>query len=332
MDYLEYHNDILVWDAHRDVHYELPHKDRFLKRSLLGIDLHLPLLVKGGMKIQTYAFCYATALGEPSAVQAIADIEKVLHMIESSSNEIVFVQTVDDAQNANRAGKIAAFFSFEGGEPIGEDIWILRFFHRVGFRAMGLTWNYRNAMADGGYEGRDGYGLSAFGREVVKEMNHLGMVVDLAHLSPQSMRDVLAVSEQPVIHSHGCTRALHPQHPRTLDDEMLEAIAAGNGLFCVTTVPDGLVNGGKATIDDFIAHIDHAIKVMGEDHVALGADFDVHQSHLDNPIGTWTAGLEEVDRWGNVTQKLLERGFTPECVRKIMGENLARVYRTVIGK
>ncbi len=332
MEPQSFHQEILTWDAHRDVHYEMPLKDRFLKRQMQEIDLHLPLLKKGGIDIQTFAFCYGSALGEPPTVQAVADIEKTLRIIEDQSQQISFVQTVEAALQAKQEGKIAVFFSFEGGEPIGSDIWLLRFFYRMGFRAMGLTWNFRNLLADGGYEGREGYGLSVFGKGVVCEMNRLGMVVDLAHLTPQSMRDILHISEQPVIHSHGCTRAVNPVHPRTLDDEMLENIARNGGLFCVTTVPDGLVSGKKATLDDFIAHIEHAVVVMGEDHVGLGADFDVYQSHLENPVGTWTQDLEEADRWMNVTVRLFERGHSAERIRKIMGENLARVYRTVIGK
>jgi membrane dipeptidase len=330
-DLEQFHKEIVIWDAHRDVIHELPYKERYLSTKVKGVDLHLPLLKKGSIDIQTFAFCYATSPGKATTIQAISDIEKILNLIENSL-DIVLAFTVSEALEAKKEGKIAAFFSFEGGEPISDDIWLLRFFYRIGFRAMGLTWNYRNLLADGGYEGRNGYGISMFGRKVVKEMNHLGMVVDLAHLSPQSMRDVIEIADNPVIHSHGCTRAIHPEHPRTLDDEMLEAIAGTGGLFCVTTVPAGLVaEPKKATIDDLFRHIDHAVRVMGEDHVGLGADFDVQQSHVEHPIGEWTVGLEEADRWMNVTKGLVEMGYSQERIKKIMGENLSRVYKTVFG-
>ncbi len=332
MDSQKFHQEILVWDAHRDLHYEMPLNERFLQRRLCNIDLHLPLLKQGGMDVQTYAFCYATSIGEPPGVQAIADIEKTLVEMETHAGEITPVRTVEEALQAKQSGKIAAFFSFEGAEPIGEDLWLLRFFYRMGFRAMGLTWNFRNMLADGGYEGREGYGLSQFGRQVVQEMNRLGMVVDLAHLSPQSMLDVMAVSEQPVIHSHGGIRALNPNHPRTLDDAMLERIAQTGGVFCVTTVPAALVSGRKAVFEDFLKAIDYAVRLVGEDHVGLGADFDVYQSHLDAPVGEWVEGLEEVDRWEKVTDGLLKRGHSPDVVRKVMGGNLARVYKKVIGR
>jgi membrane dipeptidase len=332
MDLEKYHENLLVWDAHRDLHYEMPLKERFLQKGIWNLDLHLPLLKKGGIDVQTYAFCYATMPEAQPAVLAIADIEKTFEAMEENADEVTFVKTVTEAQQAIQAGKIAAFFNFEGGEPIGDDIWLLRFFHRIGFRAMGLTWNYRNALADGGYEGRPGYGLSQFGKSVVKEMNRLGMVVDMAHLTPQSMKDVLATSEKPVIHSHGGIRAENAGHPRTVADDVLEGIARNGGVFCVTTVPDAMRSEKRrAGLEDLFRHIDHAVKVMGEDNVGLGADFDVYQSHLEHPLGEWMEGLEEVDKWANVTDLLLKHGYSDERISKIMGQNLLRVYKDVIG-
>ncbi len=237
-----------------------------------------------------------------------------------------------EALQAKRQGKIAVFLSFEGAEPILTEMGLLRMFYRIGLRAMGLTWNYRNETADGGYEGREGYGLSQFGGAVVKEMNRLGMVIDIAHATPQTMRDVLRVSEQPVIHSHGGVRALNPDHPRTLDDGLLEQIARNGGVFCATTVPQAIsTQNGEVTIEQYLDVVDHAVKVMGADHVGLGADFDVYQSHLPYAIGGWLKGLEEADKWPEVTAGLLRRGHPEAVVRKILGENLLRVYRQVVG-
>jgi membrane dipeptidase len=117
-----------------------------------------------------------------------------------------------------------------------------------------------------------------------------------------------------------------------LDDAMLEKIAANGGLFCATTVPQALsADPEKATLEQFLKVIDHAVKVMGADHVGLGADFDVYQSHLPYAIGSWTKDLEEADKWPAVTQGLLGLGYAEGDVRKIMGENLLRVYRQVVG-
>jgi membrane dipeptidase len=146
------------------------------------------------------------------------------------------------------------------------------------------------------------------------------------------MWDVLRISERSIIHSHGATRALRPRHPRTVDDDVLEGIAANGGVFCVTTVPQAMSpDPASATLDDFLNHIDHTVSVTGIDHVGLGADFDVYQSHLGLPAERWLKDLEEVDKWPNVTAGLLERGYSEADVRKIMGENLLRVFGEVIG-
>jgi membrane dipeptidase len=259
-------------------------------------------------------------------------LDAVMRILEEHGDEVVLVTTTAQVRQAKQEDKIAVLLGMEGGEPILTELGLLRTFYRLGLRHMGLTWNHRNALADGGYEGRDGGGLSRFGVSVVEEMNRLGMMVDVAHMTPAGMRDVLRVSQQPVIHSHGGTRAVSPHHPRTVDDGVLEGIASQGGVFCVTTVPEAMAQDpASATLADFLNHVDHAVKLMGIDHVGLGADFDVYQSHLGLPAERWLKGLEEVNKWPNVTAGLLERGYTEAEVRKIMGENLLRVFRQVIG-
>jgi len=332
MDALELHRDALIWDAHRDVAYEAPLEERFLQRWMIGVDLHLPRLKQGGIDVQTFALCIGPEIGLDPTAQALKELDVVYALLETHSAEAVLCTRTSEALEAKQLGKIAVFLNFEGAEPILTELGLLRMFYRLGLRAMGLTWNFRNEVADGGYEGREGGGLSLFGVEVVKEMNRLGMVVDLAHLTPRSMLDVLRVSEQPVIHSHGGIRAVNPVHPRTLDDEMLEKIAANGGVFCATTVPQSIAADPEdATLDRFLDAIDHAVRVMGADHVGLGADFDVYQSHLPYAIGGWTKGLEEADRWPKVTAGLLARVYSEADACKILGGNLLRVYRQVVG-
>jgi membrane dipeptidase len=332
MDGKQLHSEALVWDAHRDVAYEAPLAERFLERWMIGIDLHLPRLKQGGINVQTYALCIGPEIGFNYPAQALKELDRVFAILEENSNEVVLVTKTAEALQAKQQGKIAVFLNFEGGEPILTELGLLRIFYRLGFRAMGLTWNYRNDIADGGYEGREGGGLSQFGISVIKEMNRLGMVIDLAHLAPKGMMDILRISDQPVIHSHGGVRACNPGHPRTLDDTMLEAIAQNGGLFCATTVPQSIsADPEKATLENYLDVIDHAVRVMGVDHVGLGADFDVYQSHLPYAIGNWTEGIEEANHWPRITEGLLNRGYSEVAVRKILGENLLRVYQKVVG-
>lgn len=331
MDAQQLHRDALVWDAHRDVAYEKPLNDRFLQRSIMGVDLHIPLLEKGGIHVQTFAFCTGPEVQNYTA-QVLKEFDQVFSILEENSDRIVLVTKTADALQAKRDGKIAVFLNIEGAEPIMTELELLRMYYRLGLRAMGLTWNYRNELADGGYEVETGGGLSNFGRSVIREMNRLGMVIDLAHLAPRGMLDVLRFSEQPVIHSHGGVRSINPSHPRALDDSMLEAIARKGGVFCATTVPASLgPTQEDATLDRFLDIVDHCVRIMGVDHVGLGADFDVYQSHLPYAVGAWTKDLEEVDQWPNVTAGLVARGYPEADIRKILGENLLRVYRDVVG-
>ncbi len=331
MDARQLHQDALIWDAHRDVAYEAPLEERFLQGWMMGVDLHLPLLKKGGIDVQLYVFCVASERDLHPTAQVLKELDAVMRILEEHGDEVVLVTTTAQVRQAKKEGKIAMLLGMEGGEPILTELGLLRMFYRLGLRHLGLTWNHRNALADGGYEGRDGGGLSKFGVSVVEEMNRLGMMVDMAHMTPAGMRDVLRVSQRPVIHSHGGTRAVNPQHPRTLDDDVLEGIASQGGVFCVTTVPAAMSQDlASATLDDFLNHVDHAVKVMGVDHVGLGADFDVYQSHLGLPAERWLKDLEEVDKWPNVTAGLLDRGYTEAEIRKIMGENLLRAFGEVI--
>jgi len=332
MDAQQLHSNALIWDAHRDVAYEAPLEERFLQRWMIGVDLHLARLKKGGIDVQTYALCIGPELALNYPAQALKELDKVFTILEEHNDKAILVTKTEEILTARQQGKIAIFLNFEGAEPILTELGLLRSFYRLGLRAMGLTWNYRNDIADGGYEGTEGGGLSQFGISVIKEMNHLGMVIDLAHLAPKGMLDILRISEQPVIHSHGGVRACNPTHPRTLDDTMLEAIAKNGGVFCATTVPQSISGDPEnATLEKFLEVIDHAVKIMGADHVGLGADFDVYQSHLPYAIGSWTKGLEEADQWPRITEGLINRGYSESDIRKILGENLLRVYREVVG-
>lgn len=332
MDAQQLHQDALVWDAHRDVAYEAPLEERFLQRWMIGVDLHIPRLKQGGIDVQTFALCIGPEIVQNYTAQALRELDQVFTILEKNCDEIALVTKTSQIFEARQAGKIAVFLNFEGAEPILSELSLLRMFYRLGLRAMGLTWNYRNDIADGGYEGESASGLSQFGVSVVKEMNRLGMVIDLAHLAARGMQDILRISEHPVIHSHGGIRAINPTHPRTLDDQMLEAIARNGGVFCATTVPQSIAANEKdATLGRFLDVIDHAVKIMGVEHVGLGADFDVYQSHLPYAIGGWTKDLEEADQWPSITNGLINRGYSEADIRKILGENLLRVYRDVVG-
>ena len=331
MDARQLHADALIFDAHRDVAYEAPWRERFLAQWLIGVDLFLPLLEQGGIDIQTFAFCVAPVPGLPPTAEVLRELDMVLEILDAHSDQATLVTSMAEARAARAGGRIAIFLSLEGSEPVLDHVGLMRMFYRLGVRAASLTWNFRNPLADGAREADSG-NISKVGHEVVREMNRLGMVVDLAHLSQPGMRDLLRVVEQPLIHSHGVTRGAVPERKGAIPDDILEGIAANGGVFCITSVPEAIdVDPKDADLGRMLDHVDHAVKIMGVEHVGLGADFDVYLSHLGLPAERWLTDLEEADKWPDVTAGLLRRGYSEADVRAIMGENLARVYEQVCG-
>jgi len=229
----------------------------------------------------------------------------------------------------------------EGGHAIEDSLSALREFYRLGVRYMTLTHTNTNNWADsaGGIdspaEKRHG-GLSDFGREVVREMNRLGMMVDISHVSDDTFRDAIETSQAPVIASHSSCRAL-TNVPRNLTDDMLKALAKNRGVVMINFY-NGFINteyakpgtpapgkpASAATLDMLMRHFEHAIKVAGIDHVGIGSDFD-------GVDGLVPAGMEDVSKLPAITYELLKRGYSDADVKKLLGENLLRVMAEVEG-
>lgn len=226
--------------------------------------------------------------------------------------------TAADVERIFKAGRIASLIGMEGGHAIDNSLATLRMFFAVGARYMTLTHGTNVRWADSGTDQPRLGGLSRFGEEVVREMNRLGMLVDLSHTSPDTMLDALRVTEAPVIFSHSSARALH-DHARNVPDEVLRPLAKNGGIVMVTFVPGFLVKGGKATLADVANHMDHVRTVAGPDHVGVGGDFD--------GVDTVPAGLEDVSRYPALTAELVRRGWPDQDVRKALGLNILRVMR-----
>jgi len=331
------HQDALVIDGHCDTLGAVV-KD--------GIDLgerrseghaDLPRLREGGVTAQVFAV-FTARIWQPVAHDpldlALRMIDALYQQLEAHADQFVLGTTARDIEQAKAGGKLAAILGLEGGEPLGEDrrrTWQqeqplldrLRIFHRLGVRNIGLTWSLRNALADGVYETQTGGGLSGYGRAVVKEMNRLGIVVDIAHLAPAGVRDVLELSEAPIIASHANARAVC-DNPRNLTDEQLEGLARNGGVVGVTFVP-GFIDPERITLDRLLDHVDHIVRVAGIDHVGLGSDFDGYWGDDQMPEIRDAADLPAI------TAGLLARGYSEADVRKVLGENYLRVFRQVWG-
>jgi membrane dipeptidase len=233
---------------------------------------------------------------------------------------------VADIHQAKAEGKVAGILGIEGGEALEGDIAVLRTVYRLGVRLITLTWSRRNAIADGVFEARTGGGLSRFGVEVVREMNRLGMLVDVAHLAPAGVRDVLALSQAPVIASHANSREVC-DHRRNLTDKQARGIAQGGGLIGVTFVPP-FVDPRKASLERLLDHIEHLLNVVGENHVGLGSDFDGFG--FGDPKGQFH-DLPDVSTMPRLTAGMLRRGLSERVVEKVLGGNFVRVFEEVVG-
>jgi membrane dipeptidase len=215
-------------------------------------------------------------------------------------------------------GKIASMIGMEGGHAIENSLGALRAFYDMGARYMTLTHNGTLDWADAANDEHRHGGLTPFGMEVVREMNRLGMLVDLSHTSPETMNDALDVSEAPVIWSHADAKALHDV-PRNVPDDVLRRLPENGGVVMVTFVPSFLTDRDQATVADVADHIEHIVQVAGVDHVGIGSDFD---GITETPVG-----LEDVSTFPKVFAELSHRGWSEEDLAKLAGENVLRVMR-----
>lgn len=321
--FLSLHFDALVIDGHCDSIGDQLERNRWLGDRANEGHVDLPRLHEGGVNVQFFACYVPTPYQRHGATTHALERLDQLHLLaERLPDQFVLARSTDDILRAKAAGKVAGIAGLEGAEALDASIGVLRQFYRLGLRNLGLAWNHRNAACDGVAESRTNGGLTEFGVKVVEECNQLGIILDVSHLSPAGVADVLAVSQQPIIASHSNARALC-DHPRNLTDAQMEAIAARGGVIGVTFVDAFLnrANPQAASLDDIIANIEYMLGVVGPDHVALGSDFD-----------GWTMAQEIKDAtcYPLITQKLVERGHDPRVIRQILGENLFRVMRIVM--
>jgi membrane dipeptidase len=263
--------------------------------------------------------------------RAFQMIDTLKKQVERHPDALEMAYSADQIRQIAQKGKIAALMGIEGGHAIEDSLQILRKFHEAGVRYMTLTHSNTNNWADSSGDAKRHNGLTEFGREVVREMNRLGMMVDISHVSDKTFYDVIEVARAPVIASHSSARAIY-NHPRNMTDDMLRAVAKNGGVVMVNFFDQFLdprkAESKKRTVPPLrtplsvlIDHIDHIAKVAGIDHVGLGSDFD-------GGI-TLPEGLEDISKLPNITFELVERGYSDADIKKILGENILRVMSDV---
>ncbi len=336
------HASALLIDSHNDV----------TSGTVMGLDIgaarttghtDIPRLRKGGVGAVFFAAYVSQdhAAKGTSAHRALEMIDTIRHDIAGRyPGEFQLALTAGDIVSAHKAGRIAALIGVEGGHAIEDSPRLLRQLHALGVRYMTLTHTNHNGLADSsGQAGAPNNGLSPLGKQVVAEMNRLGMMVDISHVSDKTFWDVLDVAKTPPLASHSSCRALS-NIPRNMTDDMIAALAKAGGVVQInfgcefvsqvsaTSSPwsNPALKGKKkssdvtpATLFDVVAQIEHAIKVAGEDGVGIGSDFD--------GVPCVPKGLADVSQFPALTRALLERGHSAARIRKIYGGNLLRVMR-----
>ncbi|HMD70615.1 MAG TPA: dipeptidase [Bryobacteraceae bacterium] len=332
------HRSAILIDTHNDIPSD----------TVAGLDIgkpntdhmtDLPRMKKGGMGAQFFAVYVAPKWveGNHSANRTLEMIDTVRHdIIEKYPNDFVFATTAADIRRAHKQHKIAALLGIEGGHAIEDSLRLLRRYYEEGVRYMTLTHTNSNHWADSsGDANQPNHGLSPLGKEVIAEMNRLGMMVDISHVSDKTFWDALETSKAPIFASHSSCRAITPA-PRNMTDEVIAALAKKGGVVQINFSCDFLnaevlkaeSAGGaptatklRATLADVVEHIDHVAAIGGVGAVGLGSDFD--------GISCAPAGLDGVDKWPNLTRALLEEGYTAGEIRKIYGENTLRLMGEV---
>jgi membrane dipeptidase len=350
----------MLFDGHNDLPWRLRSEGDFgltkfdLSHRLDSGQTDIPRLREGGVKAQFWSVYIPSE--HPNPARTVTEqIDLVHRMVDRYPDAFEMAFSAADVERIAAAGKIASLIGIEGGVAIENNLAQLRAFYELGARYMTLTHNTNLDWADAATDTPKHDGLSPFGERVVKEMNRLGMLVDISHVSPATMADALRVSEAPLIASHSSAYALCPS-PRNVPDEILKLVRQNGGVIMVnffsgfivpesgkkmramieelrTKFPDREERArameawfqsegaklSRGTYRDVADHIDHIVKVAGIDHVGIGSDFD--------GITMWPVGLEDVASYPRLTDELLRRGYSDADVHKILGGNVLRAFR-----
>jgi membrane dipeptidase len=322
------HAQAIVVDGHNDLPWRI-RSEADLDIARLGLGslnssghTDMVRLRAGGVDAQFWAaYVPARFMGAGAAVVALEQIDLIHRLVAAFPEQLELAYSVDDIIRISETGRTASLIGIEGGHAIANSLPTLRMFYDLGVRYMTLTHSATLPWADAADDSAEVGGLSDFGREVVREMNRLGMLVDLSHVTPEAMRDAIEASAAPIIFSHSSARAVRDVE-RNVPDEVLAMMPGNGGVVMINFYSDFLVpeeqdgNGTVATIAD---HIDHVVSVAGIDYVGLGSDFD--------GVDALPAGMDDVSMLPNITAELVRRGYSDEDVLKVLGGNLLRAMR-----
>jgi membrane dipeptidase len=360
------HFSSIVVDTHDDTTQRLFSKDFDLSARNATGHIDIPRMREGGLSAIFFSIWIDGRTMGPLAIQkALDQIDAVQQNVRKNSKDLAFARTVDDVRRAQKEKKIAVLMGIEGGHMLGNDIRMVRIYSELGVRYMTLSHFYNDEWADSSTDKPAHNGLTDYGKDIVREMNRQGMLVDISHVSDKTFYDALAVSKAPLIASHSSCRALC-DHARNMTDDMIKALAAKGGVIQINYEKSFIDQAYKDASDKWsggvvemmdklkkqcgddeacmgekmgqeekqataegklphvsweriVDHIDHAVKLVGADHVGLGSDFDG---------ASMPEGMDDVSYLPHITDALLKKGYSEPDIRKILGENTLRVLAT----
>lgn len=277
-------------------------------------------LKTGKVGLQFFAAFVASKRKYPCLQRGLKLIDAYNAMIDQYSNSFQKVLKYDDIEQAIQQGKIGSMLTVEGGDVLEGELLNLRILYRLGVRAMTLTWNHRNEIADGVLENISKGGLSSFGHEVINEMNRLGMLIDVSHLSEKGFYSVMETSKQPIAATHSNAWSVQP-HPRNLKDEQIKSLSKTGGVMGINFYP-AFLSGQHADLYDIIRHIEYIIDLAGMDVIGFGSDFD--------GIDHTPKGISGPQDFEKIINALLQRNYREEDVKKIAYKNYLRLLKNVL--
>lgn len=319
LDSASLHRDAVIIDG---VDVSLPTRERFLRMQKAGLT----------------AVSVTVALYEnfKETMQNIARWQKLL---VENDDAVRPIRAVADIEAAKAEGRVGIVYNLQNTSPFEDDFGYIELFHAVGVRIVQLAYMYQNLVGAGCLEPHDS-GLTSYGNDVVRALNRAGIAIDLSHCGPRTTLDAIARSDRPVLFTHAASKAL-VSNPRNKTDAELRLLAGHGGVVGIVAFPTFL-RESNATIDDWFAHLEHILGVIGPDHVSIGSDWIEGQpegfadrAYYDRPHPPglvpsgwpwpYPAGIASVDDLPNITEGLVARGYDEETIRKILGGNLVRV-------
>jgi len=322
--YFQYGIDIGETDSLLKIHPKELRAEKENEMVNYTLKMDIPKMQKGMLDAVFMAAYIPQGTRTPKASQQAFDktvtiIEQIKRQIEKNQTAVAQGRTSLDLKKNKAEGKKTILIGIENGYAIGQDINNVERFAKLGVKYITLSHNRNNDICDGNAGKTEHNGLSEFGKEVIKEMNRCGIIVDISHTSEKTSLDVLSISRHPVIASHSSVKTLC-NHPRNLSDKLIKAIANNGGVVHICLYSGFLKKDGNASLKDAVDHIDYVVKLVGINHVGIGSDFDG---------GGGIKGLQTANELPQITMELIRRGYSDTDIAKIWGGNLMRVMEKV---